>query len=85
MLNKINMFVVFFILLVVLIYINIEILNTPKRKGIDYYQITVEDYRCKCYIKYITDNYRLDSMIYFKSEGVEYEIDTSLVKGVCIK
>lgn len=51
----------------------------------DLYEITVEDHICKCNIKYYSDTINMDKLVYFKSEGIEYEIDSSLVRNICIK
>lgn len=46
------------------------------------YSVIVEDHICKCNITYKTDSIRIDSFIYFRSEGMDYQIDTSLIKQI---
>jgi hypothetical protein len=77
--------VLFFTTLTALIIIQVSffISNKPiKSKNYKSYLVTVEDHLCKCDITYKTDSIRIDSFIYFRSEGMDYQIDTSIVKQV---
>ena len=84
-------YIYIYIMLVLTIVICIIIhLITNKFKQInrierDIYEITVEDHLCKCNIKYYSDTINVDKLVYFKSNDIEYEIDSSLVKNICIK
>lgn len=50
------------------------------------YEVVVYDERCKCDLKKVVKNFgKQGQYITFTSEGMEYEVDSSLVKNYCIK
>lgn len=83
-------FIKMLVLTIIAILLILEISNRYVFKKVvriekDLYEITVEDHICKCNVKYYSDTINMDKLVYFKSEGIEYEIDSSLVKNICIK
>lgn len=75
----------FFTTLTTLIVIQISffIKNKPfQSKNYKYYSVVIEDPVCKCDITYKTDSIRIDSFIHFRSDGLDYQLDTSLIKQI---